>query len=166
MNWAACFLRSAVRNAPVFVKLRQRRLNLTSFIGTARLEHRLFSVPNPAESKPGMRLRKHRCLKLCFLPAPAAVGGYVHPADHAPTGPGQAGDLVKSAAGYLESTRWAGNHGFRRHLKMVPARLSGQIGSRHGVVHAFIPSHVGLVHDFDMSQPLHTGGPFEAEYYH
>src|SRR4029077_7931070 len=74
VNGAAGFLLSHVGDAPVFIQLRQCRLNFTAFIRAARLEHRLFSVPSPVQSKPGMRLRKHRCLKLCVLPTAAAVG--------------------------------------------------------------------------------------------
>src|SRR5438552_6166843 len=87
MNGSACFLRSHVGDAPVSIQLRQRRLNLTLIIGAARLEHRLFSVPGPVESKPGMRFRKHRCLKFRFLPAPAAVDRHLDLADRATTGP-------------------------------------------------------------------------------
>src|SRR5258708_2574717 len=93
MNGAGGFFRLLLGDAPVFKQLRSRRLNFTPFIGATRLDHRLLSVPSPVEIKPGMRLGKHRRLKLRFLPAPAAVGGYIDLADRAPTGPSQAGNL-------------------------------------------------------------------------
>src|SRR3984893_10679872 len=93
-----------VGDAPVFKQLRSRRLNFTLVIGATRLNHRLFSVPSPVESKPGMRLRKHRRVKLRFLPGPAAIGGYFDLGDRAPTGPGQAGNLDISLAGYVQSS--------------------------------------------------------------
>src|ERR1019366_6153823 len=89
MNGAGGFLRLRLGDTPVLVQLRSRGLNYTPFIRAPRLDHRLLSVPRPVEIKPGMRLRKHRRLKLRFLPAPAAVGGYIDLADRAPTGPSQ-----------------------------------------------------------------------------
>src|SRR5271169_1479618 len=94
------FFRLLVSDAPVLVQLRYRRLNFTLVIRATRYDHRLFSVPSPVKRKPGMRLRKHRCLKLRFLPSFAAVGGYIDLADRAPTGPSQAGNLDISLAEY------------------------------------------------------------------
>src|SRR5258708_12357916 len=45
---------------------------------------------------------------------------------------------------------------------MVPARFAAQVGSRDGVIHAFIPGMVGLVHHLDMAEVLHVVGPFPA----
>src|ERR1700674_66449 len=104
MRGAGGFLRILAGDAPVLIQLRSRRLNFTLVIRATRLDHRLCSVPSPVESKPGMRLRKHRRLKLRFLPTAAAVGGYIDLADRAPTGPSQTGNLDKSPAGYLQST--------------------------------------------------------------
>src|SRR5439155_1336507 len=99
MNGAGGFFRVLFADAPVSIQLRARWLNFTEFICATRQEHRLFSVPSPVKSKPGMRLRMHRCLKLRFLPALAVVGGYFDLADHAPTGPSQAGNLDISPGG-------------------------------------------------------------------
>src|SRR6266853_5119104 len=103
MTGAGGFLRILAGDAPVFIQLRSRRLNFTLVIRTTRHEHRLFSIPSPVKSKPGMRLRKHRPLKLRFLPSPAAIGGYIDLADRAPTGPSQASNLDISLAGYRQS---------------------------------------------------------------
>src|SRR5262245_6696326 len=104
VNGAGGFFHIRFGDAPVLVQLRLRGLNFTLFIGAARHEHRLFSVPGPVKSKPGMGLRMHRRLQLCFLPALAAVGRYFDLADHAPAGPSQAGDLHVSPAGYVHSS--------------------------------------------------------------
>src|SRR5450631_1952375 len=82
MNGSGRFIR--LGDAPVFIQLRSRRLNYPIFIRATRLDHRLLSVPSPVEIEPGMRLGKHRRLKLRFLPTLAAVGGYIHLADLAP----------------------------------------------------------------------------------
>src|ERR1700680_1915915 len=101
MRGAGGLFRLLAGDAPVFIQLRHRRLNFTLVVRATRLDHRLFSVPSPVKSKPGMRLRKHRRVKLRFLPTPAAVGGYFDLADRAPTGPSQAGNLDISPAGYV-----------------------------------------------------------------
>src|ERR1700730_1852016 len=103
MNGAGGLVR--LGDAPVFIQLRPRRLNDTFFILATRLDHRLLSVPSPVEIKPGVRLGKHRRLKLRFLPALAAVGGYIDLGDLAATGPGQAGNLDISRAWYFHSGR-------------------------------------------------------------
>src|SRR5438105_2928112 len=92
-----------VGDAPDLIQLRHRRLNVARVIGAPRHDHRFFSVPGPVESKPGMRLRMHRRLKLRFLPDLAAVGGYFDLRDRARTGPGQAGNLDISLPGQLHS---------------------------------------------------------------
>src|SRR6266436_1591919 len=86
-------------DAPVFIQLRLRRLNVTLVIRATGHEHRLFSVPTPVKGKPGVRLRMHRGLKLRFLPALAAVGGDFDLTDRASTGPSQASNLDVSPAG-------------------------------------------------------------------
>src|SRR5271169_2662408 len=93
MSGADGLFRLFAGDAPICIQLRYRRLNITLVIRATRLDHRLFSVPSPVKSEPGMRLRKNRCVKLRFLPTPAAVGGYIDFADRAPTGPSQAGNL-------------------------------------------------------------------------
>src|SRR5262249_48721474 len=103
MRGAHGFSRVLGGDAPVFVQLRARRLKVTRVIGGTRHEHRLFSVPIPVKRKAGMRLRKHRPLKLRFLPTAATVGGYFDLADRTPTGPSQAGNLDISPAGQLHS---------------------------------------------------------------
>src|SRR5262245_12869410 len=86
-------------DAPEFIQLLLRRLDVTLVIRATRHEHRLFSVPSPVERKPGVRLRMHRRLNLRLLPAPAAVGGDFHLADRAAAGPSQTGNLDVSPAG-------------------------------------------------------------------
>src|SRR5450759_3139742 len=54
------------------------RLNRAQFVRAARLEHTLFSVPIPVEAKAGMGHWMCRPPNLGVLPAPAAVGGYLH----------------------------------------------------------------------------------------
>ena len=104
MNDADSFFHILVRDAPVLIQLRARRLNITLVIRATRHQHRLFAVPSPVERKPGVRLGMHRRLKLRFLPALAAVGGHVDLGDLTPTGPRQAGDLDISLTGDLLPT--------------------------------------------------------------
>src|ERR1700680_4886105 len=99
MRGADGFFRLLAADAPVFIQLRYRRLDFTLVIRATRLDHRLFSVPSPVEVKPGMRLRKHRRLKLRVPPAPAAVSRHIDLADLAPPGPSQASNLDIAPAG-------------------------------------------------------------------
>ena len=103
MNGAVGLFGFLVGDAPVLVELCSRRLNFTPFIRGARHDHRLVSVPCPVKRKPGMRLRMHRRLKLRFLPALTAVGGYIDLADLAPAGPSQTGDLDLALAEIFHS---------------------------------------------------------------
>src|SRR5258708_39721626 len=104
MNGAGGFWRFLAVDAPVIIQLRSRRLNFTPFIRATRQEHRLFPVPSPVKSEPGMCLRMHRRLERRFLPARPAVGGYIDLTDLAPTGPSQASNLDISPTGYCQST--------------------------------------------------------------
>src|ERR1700686_1333511 len=70
---------------PVFGDLSPRRLNRAQLVRAARHEHILFSVPVPVEAEPGMRHWIGWRPKLGVLPALAAVGGYLNPANSAPT---------------------------------------------------------------------------------
>src|SRR5258708_35326961 len=45
---------------------------------------------------------------------------------------------------------------------MVPARFAAYIGSRHGVIHGFIPGVVGLIHQLYISQVLYAERRFPA----
>src|SRR3990172_3182683 len=100
-------------SAPVLVQFGHGGLDIAVFIRAAGLEHRLFPVPIPGETKPGKRMAQHRLLKLGVLPGLAAVGGDLDPADGAPAGPGQAADLIESAAGQLLSAGGEGDDRFR-----------------------------------------------------
>src|SRR5262245_4259373 len=104
MNGADGLIRVFVRDAPMLIQLRTRRLNVTRLIRGTRHEHRLLSVPSPVKRKPGMRLGMHRRLELRFLPTLAAVGGDFDFGDRATAGPGQPGNLDISRAGNLLST--------------------------------------------------------------
>src|SRR5437867_7853363 len=93
-----------VGNAPLLIQLLHRRLNVTLIIRAPRHEHRLFSVPNPVKSKPGVRLGMHWSLQLRFLPTLAAISGDFNLGDRAATGPSQASNLDISRAKQLHST--------------------------------------------------------------
>ena len=58
-----------------------------------RIDHDLHAIAHVARTVGG-------ALRVDVL-APAAVGRHLDLADRAPTGPGQAGNLIKSPAGYL-----------------------------------------------------------------
>src|SRR6195256_3800936 len=113
MSGADGFFRLLAGDAPVFIQRRYRWLNVTLVIRATRLDHRLFSVPDPVKIKSRMRLGKHRRLKLRFLPTPPAVGGHIDLADRARSGPSQAGNLDISLAEHFQSGRGPRNRGFR-----------------------------------------------------
>src|SRR5262249_58274887 len=64
VNSAEGLFRILVRDAPVFVQLPARRLNVTRFILGTRHEHRLFSVPTTVKPQPSVLLGTDRPLKL------------------------------------------------------------------------------------------------------
>ena len=107
------------------------------------------SVPIPLIAEPGMRHAMCRPLNLGVLPAPAAVGGYLHPANGSPTGPGQAADLVESAAGQLLSPGREGDDRFRSDL--VIQRRDFRVLIKMPVV---VVVHVVPVHQLDSPQIL------------
>src|SRR5215831_5868620 len=89
---------------PVFGDLCSRRLNLTQFVRAARLNLGLLPVPIPRVTEPGMRHAMRDPFDLGVVPAPATVGGHFHLLDGSATGPGQAANLVESAARKLVSS--------------------------------------------------------------
>src|SRR5260370_7878025 len=93
MDGAGGFWRFLAVDAPVIIQLRSRRLNFTPVIRATRQEHRLFPVPSPVKSEPGMCLRMHRRLERRFLPARPAVAVYIDLPDLPPTAPNHAINL-------------------------------------------------------------------------
>src|SRR5215468_4239071 len=83
-------LSKPIGHAPVFGDL--PRLNLG-----------LLAVPIPRVTEPAMRHAMRDPLDLGVVPAPATVGGHFHLLDGSATGPGQAANLVESAARQLVS---------------------------------------------------------------
>src|SRR5436309_10838761 len=84
MNSAAFHLRMAfLGDSPIFIQLSEGRLNFSLIVSTARLDHRLLSIPIPVEIEAGMRLGKNRGLQLRIFPAAAAVSRYLHSAHSA-----------------------------------------------------------------------------------
>src|SRR5512135_715302 len=78
----------------VFGGFRPGWLKRAQFVGTARQELAFSPIPLPVQAKPRMRHWICRGPKFGVLPALAAVGGYLHLANRAGAGPGQAADLV------------------------------------------------------------------------
>src|SRR5262245_45838695 len=83
--------------------LGSRRLNLAEFIGAPREQLGFTSIAIPAVDKFGVRHAIGRPPDLGVLPVSAAGGGHFDLANGAPTGPGQATNLVVPAAGQLLS---------------------------------------------------------------
>src|SRR5687767_12003156 len=88
---------------PILGDLCARRLHLTDLVRAARLQLGLLSVPIPHMTESGMRHALRSPLYLGEVPAPATVGGHFHLANGSATRPGQAANLVESAAGQLVS---------------------------------------------------------------
>src|SRR5688572_27070673 len=101
---------------PVLRNLRARRLHLADFVRAARQQLGLLSVPIPHQAKARVRHALRRSLDLGFVPAFAAVGGYLHQLDRAATGPGEAADLDEAFAGQLLSSGWECDDGLRPDL--------------------------------------------------
>src|SRR5215470_17098593 len=91
MRGAAGFCQ--VGDAPVFIQLPLRRLNVTRFIRGTRHDYGLLSIPLPVKIESGMRLRVHGPVNPRFPPALAAVGRYLNLGDLARAGPSEARDL-------------------------------------------------------------------------
>src|SRR5204863_367516 len=87
----------------MFGDLCSRRLNLTQFVRAARLNLGLLPVPIPRVTEAGMGHAIRDPLDLGVVPVPAAVGGHLHLLNGSATGPGQAANLVESAARQLVS---------------------------------------------------------------
>src|SRR5687768_16209606 len=92
---------SLKRHVPVLGDLLSRWLRLPDVVGAARKDLRLVSVPIPPIAEPGERHPLWRPLEFGAVPLPTAIGGDLDELDRSPTGPGQAADLVESAAGQL-----------------------------------------------------------------
>src|SRR5918993_1996885 len=63
---------------PILCDLRPRRLHLTDFVRAARQQLGLLSVPIPHQAKSRVRHALRGSLDLGFVPAFAAIGGYLH----------------------------------------------------------------------------------------
>src|ERR1700730_17161672 len=137
--------------------LRSRRLNLAQFVRAARKEFGFSSIPIPVERKFGMRHAIGRPANLGVLPAPAAVGGYLHLANGPATGPGQAANLVESAAGQLLSPGRKGEDRLRSDL--VSERRVFRVLTKMPVL---VVVDVVLVHHLDSPQILRVEDAFEA----
>src|ERR1051325_132056 len=73
------------RNVEELGRLRARRLHLAEFIGTSRKQFGLLTVPIPLVAESAVRHPLRRPLDLRFVPALAAVGGNLHPANRSTT---------------------------------------------------------------------------------
>src|SRR5881396_2472892 len=129
-------------NTQVLGSLGYCRLNLAPFIRRARLQHRLFAIPSPRETKPSVRETMNRLLKLGFLIRAAAVDGHFDLGHRAPTGPRESGDLVESAAWQSLAAGGPGDDGVGSNFESVPWPFPVRNGI--SIVAAFVPCHVGL----------------------
>src|SRR3981189_2022725 len=69
-------------------KFGQRRLDVTSFIDCAALNHSGLTVPMPGKPEAGRGPCQHRFLQRRFLPALAVIDGDINPFDLAVAAPG------------------------------------------------------------------------------
>ena len=145
------------RHVPELGDLGSRRLDLAQFVGAARQQLGLGSVPVPLIAEPGMRHAMGRSLDLGVVPAPAAVGGHLHSANGSPTGPGQAADLVEAAAGQLLTAGRKGDDRFRSDLVVQRRDFRVLIEMPVVVVVQVVP-----VHQLDSPQILGVKDSFEA----
>src|SRR5687768_4249295 len=83
-----------VGSVPILGDLGARRLRLAQFIGTARQDLCLVSVPIPRIAETGKRHALRRALELSLVPLLPAVGGHLHQLDRAAARPRQPADLV------------------------------------------------------------------------
>src|SRR5713226_3290159 len=88
-------------------------------------------------------------LDLGVVPSPAAVGGHLHLLDGSATGPGQAANLVESAAGKLVSAGRESDDRFRPNLETQRSDFRLLIKMPKIVV-----VHVVPVHHLDSPQIL------------
>src|SRR5262249_31356910 len=133
------------------------RLNLTYFVRAPRKELGFRSIPIPVVGKFGVRHAIGRPPNLGGLPVPAPVGGHFHFANGASTGPGQAPNLVESAARQLLSPGRIGDDRLRSDL--VTERRVFRVLTK---VPVLVVVRVVLVHHFDSPQILRVEDPFEA----
>src|SRR4029077_10076805 len=98
-----------------------------------------------------------RPANLSILPAPAAVGGYLHFANGAPPGPRQARDFVEPTTEQLLSPG-------RKRYDRFRSNLDGQRGFFRVLTDmpVIVVGHVVPVHHLDSSQVLDLIDPFKA----
>src|SRR5437867_2564751 len=104
-----------------------------------------------------MRHTLRRALDLGGVPVTPAIGGYLHLANGAPTGPGQAADLVEALAGQLLTAGWERDDRLRSDLIS-----QGRFLLVRTEVALVVVVHVVPVDQLDSTQILRREDAFEA----
>src|SRR5215471_1748642 len=133
-------------------ELRAGRLDVTSLVGGAALQHRGAAVPLPCHTEPRRSLRQHWLLQRRLAPALAAVGRYLNLGNLAVARPGEARNLIKARPTHRQPWRRMGDDRLRLQWEYELQRFPGW--QQDGVLGGLVLGHGRALGELDPPEPL------------